>query len=197
MLRITGLYREWDRKSQSFTGTDAAEKNKLLRLEKLRYLKIAEKWEYQGKDWIPVELSHYYDDDPRIRNRYITVSETIDTMAERTAARKRYKNGLILTSEPTARKYRYLKTSLDGLPKINTTGISRNITSGTLRSSSCSIIRFGHRFTAESKETTAASEKSFRNCGRSASMPKKPVLQCQSECVSSSAGKTKTMPCHT
>lgn len=113
VLRITGLYREWDRKSQSFTGTDAAEKNKLLRLEKLRYLKIAEKWEYQGKDWIPVELSHYYDDDPRIRNRYITVSETIDTMAERTAARKRYKNGLILTSEPTARKYRYLKTSLE------------------------------------------------------------------------------------
>ena len=26
VLRITGLYREWDRKSQSFTGTDAAEK---------------------------------------------------------------------------------------------------------------------------------------------------------------------------
>ena len=113
VLRITGLYREWDRKSQSFIGTDAAEKNKLLRQEKLRYLKIAEKWEYQGKDWIPVELSHYYDDDPRVRNRYITVSETIDTMAERTAARKRYKNGLILTSEPTARKDRYLKTSLE------------------------------------------------------------------------------------
>ena len=34
-------------------------------------------------------------------------------MAERTAARKRYKNGLILTSEPTPRKYRYLKTSLE------------------------------------------------------------------------------------
>lgn len=46
VLRITGLYREWDRKSQSFIGTDAAEKNKLLRQEKIRYLKIAEKWEY-------------------------------------------------------------------------------------------------------------------------------------------------------
>lgn len=113
VLHITGLYQAWDRKSQSFTGTDAAEKNKLLRQEKFRYLKIAEKWEYQGKDWIPVELSHYYDDDPRVKNRYITVPEMINAIVERTAARKRYKNGLILTSEPTARKYRYLRTSLE------------------------------------------------------------------------------------
>ena len=71
VLHITGLYREWDSKSQSFTGADTSEKNKLLRHERLKYLKVAEKWEYQGKDWIPVELSHYYDDDPRIRNHVV------------------------------------------------------------------------------------------------------------------------------
>ena len=113
MIHITGLYREWDSKSQSFTGADTSEKNKLLRHERLKYLKVAEKWEYQGKDWIPVELSHYYDDDPRIRNRYITVAEMLDALTEKTATRERYKNGLILTSEPTAKKYRYLNNSLE------------------------------------------------------------------------------------
>ena len=113
VLHITGLYREWDSKSQSFTGADTSEKNMLLRHERLKYLKVAEKWEYQGKDWIPVELSHYYDDDPRIRNRYITVAEMLDALTEKTATRERYKNGLILTSEPTAKKYRYLKSSLE------------------------------------------------------------------------------------
>lgn len=113
VLHITGLYREWDSKSQSFTGADTSEKNKLLRHERLKYLKVAEKWEYQGKDWIPVELSHYYDDDPRIRNHYITVAEMLDALTEKTATRERYKNGLILTSEPTAKKYRYLKSSLE------------------------------------------------------------------------------------
>ena len=83
VLHITGLYREWDSKSQSFTGADTSEKNMLLRHERLKYLKVAEKWEYQGKDWIPVELSHYYDDDPRIRNRYITVAEMLDALRKR------------------------------------------------------------------------------------------------------------------
>ena len=113
VLNIIGAYQDWNLKTQSFSGKEYSEKNKLLRHEKLKYLKVAERWEYQGKDWIPVELSHYYDNDPKYRNRYITVSNMIDELAERFHTQERYKNGRILTSEPNAKAYRYLKRSLE------------------------------------------------------------------------------------
>lgn len=37
-------------------------KNHLLRKIILKYLKIAERWESLGKEWSPIELSHYYDE---------------------------------------------------------------------------------------------------------------------------------------
>lgn len=97
VLKISGLYQDWDPKTQSFSGKEMAETNKFLQQEKLKYLKIAERWEFQGKDWIPTELSHYFDNDPRYVNRwYITIAEMIDRMAEKFAERERYKNGRIL-----------------------------------------------------------------------------------------------------
>lgn len=115
VLFVTGLYQNWSDKSQSFSSKDkeSTDKNSLLRQEKLKYLKVAERWESQGKDWIPVELSHFYDNDSKCRNRYITVSEVIEELAEKFSNQERYKNGRILNSEPNARKYRYLKTSLE------------------------------------------------------------------------------------
>lgn len=113
VLKISGLYRDWDPKTQSFSGKEMVETNKFLQQEKLKYLKIAERWEFQGKDWIPTELSHYFDNDPRYVNRYITIAEMNDRMAEKFAERERYKNGRILKSESTAREYKYLKTSLE------------------------------------------------------------------------------------
>lgn len=95
VLFVTGLYQNWSDKSQSFSSKDkeSTDKNSLLRQEKLKYLKIAERWESQGKDWIPVELSHFYDNDPKYRNRYITVSEVIEELAEKFTNQQRYKNG--------------------------------------------------------------------------------------------------------
>lgn len=115
VLFVTGLFQNWNDKSQSFSAKDkeSTDKNSMLRQEKLKYLKIAERWEFQGKDWIPVELSHFYDNDPKYRNRYITVSEVLEELAEKFANQERYKNGRILNSEPNARKYRYLKISLE------------------------------------------------------------------------------------
>ena len=113
VLKISGLYQDWDPKTQLFSGKEMAETNKFLQQEKLKYLKIAERWESQGKDWIPTELSHYFDNDPRYVNRYITMAEMIDRMAEKFAERERYKNGRILKSESTAMEYKYLKTSLE------------------------------------------------------------------------------------
>ena len=72
VLNISGIYSDWDQKSQLFIGKDSVDKNKLLRQEKLKYLKIGERWDAKGKDWTPVELSHYYDTDPKYHNHYLT-----------------------------------------------------------------------------------------------------------------------------
>lgn len=112
VLYLTGLYKDWDQKTQSFSGKESAEKNKFLRQEKLKYLKVAERWESQGKDWISVELSHYYDIDPKFRNKYIPISDVIKELTEKFTQQERYKNGRILCSLSTARKYRNLNSSL-------------------------------------------------------------------------------------
>lgn len=112
VLYIAGLYCEWNQKAQEFIGKDSTEKNRLLRHEKLKYLKIGERWDAQGKDWIPVELSHYYDTDPKFRNKYIPVTEVIEELAIKFENQERYKNGRVLKSLSTSRKYRYLNTSL-------------------------------------------------------------------------------------
>ena len=117
VLYLTGLYKDWDPKSQTFSGKESAEKNKLLRQEKLKYLKVAERWESRGKDWIPVELSHYYKTDPNYRNKYIPISEVIEELAVKFDNQERYKNGRVLLSLSTSRKYRYLNTSLHQFTK--------------------------------------------------------------------------------
>lgn len=112
VINITGLYSEWNQKSQLFVGKDSTEKNKFLQQQKLKYLKVGERWDFQGKDWIPVELSHFDDTNSKYRNKYIPISEIIVKLAEKFANQERYKNGRVLLSLSTSRKYRYLNTSL-------------------------------------------------------------------------------------
>lgn len=116
-INITGLYSEWNQKSQLFAGKDSSEKNKFLQQQKLKYLKIGERWDTQGKDWIPVELSHYYDTDPNYRNKYIPISDMIEELAVKFKNQERYKNGRVLKSLSTSRKYQYLNTSLHQFAK--------------------------------------------------------------------------------
>lgn len=117
VVNITGLYSEWNQKSQLFAGKDSCEKNKFLQQQKLKYLKIGERWDTQGKDWIPVELSHYYDTDPNYRNKYIPISDMIEELAVKFENQERYKNGRVLKSLSTSRKYQYLNTSLHQFAK--------------------------------------------------------------------------------
>lgn len=112
VINITGLYSEWNQKSQLFIGKEASEKNKFLQQQKLKYLKVGERWDAQGKDWILVELSHYYDTDPNYRNKYIPISAVIEKLATKFDNQERYKNGRVLKSLSTSRKYRYLNSSL-------------------------------------------------------------------------------------
>lgn len=112
VIDITGLYSEWNQKAQLFVGKETSEKNKFLQQQKLKYLKVGERWDAQGKEWIPVELSHYYDTDPNYRNKYIPISDAIEELATKFDNQERYKNGRVLKSLSTSRKYRYLNTSL-------------------------------------------------------------------------------------
>lgn len=85
VLSITGLYKNWDNKVQRFIdgSKESEDKNKLLMQEKLKYLKVAERWEADGKDWIPVELSHFFEQKTKRRNQYLSVSDMIDMMYDR------------------------------------------------------------------------------------------------------------------
>lgn len=112
VINVMGLYSKWDNTSQLFIGKDSSEKNKYLQQQKLKYLKAGERWDFQGKDWIPVELSHYYDTDPNYRNKYIPISDVIEELATKFDNQERYKNGRVLKSLSTSRKYRYLNTAL-------------------------------------------------------------------------------------
>ena len=55
-LLITGLYIEWDKKSRLFepSSADNISKNRLIQQERIKDLKIAEKWKYSGNDWQPL-----------------------------------------------------------------------------------------------------------------------------------------------
>lgn len=96
-MHITGLYKHWDNKVQRFVdkSRESEEKNKLLQREKLNYLKVADRRETEGKDWLPVELSHFYEQKSKRRNQYLSVSEMIDILYERFMKQERYKNGKI------------------------------------------------------------------------------------------------------
>ncbi|WP_295937300.1 integrase [uncultured Alistipes sp.] len=80
--------------------------------ERFQYLKIAEKWEHENKNWLPVELSHYFDDRKKFRERYITVPAMIDKIMDELMLQERFKNGRLFTSETVADKYNYMKKSL-------------------------------------------------------------------------------------
>lgn len=119
VLCVTGFYSDWQKDKQRFipNSADNISKNSLLQKEKLKYLKVAEKWEYSGKNWIPVEWSHFYDQEKEIQNRYTTVSDIIDQMIEINMKRIRIRNGRTFTCESAATKLKYLKSSLERFVK--------------------------------------------------------------------------------
>lgn len=114
VIYISGPYEEWDHKSESFRSTspEYAAKNRLLQQLRLKYLKVAEKWDAEKKNWIANELAHFYDEQEKSRNRYTTVSEMIDRIVEELCHQERFKNSQVLMSVTTAENYAYLKKAL-------------------------------------------------------------------------------------
>ena len=121
VLNITGLLKNWDAKSQCFkTGTpDATTKNKLLFDIKTKYLHVIDTWESEGRNWSPVEVSHYFDvikqNKPEVKVK--SVVQMIDSLILRFNEKKRIKNGQIIDSSPNARIYMQMKRSLSSFTK--------------------------------------------------------------------------------
>lgn len=63
VLDITGQYKDWNPKSQSFRSgsPDAYSKNRSLSDICMRYQRVAEEWTTSGRLWFPVELAHCFD----------------------------------------------------------------------------------------------------------------------------------------
>ena len=115
LLCITGPYSDWQKEKQCFipNSMDNISKNSLLQKEKLKYLNIAEKWECAGKNWIPLELAHYFDKQPATLGKYTSVSEIITQMEQELSVRTKIRNGREFNNERNGKKYRYLHYALD------------------------------------------------------------------------------------
>lgn len=94
VLNITGPFKDWDNTSQSFISksTDAIKKNKMLLDLKLKYQKIAEEWEEEGRKWSPAELSLSFDKkkekEIKEEDRSLSVSQMIDYLIKNSLRRK-------------------------------------------------------------------------------------------------------------
>ena len=97
VLNITGPIKDWDNASQSFISksSDAIKKNThddpggespLLDL-KLKYQKIAEEWEEEGRKWSPAELALSLDKkkgkEMKEEDRSLSVSQMIDYLIKK------------------------------------------------------------------------------------------------------------------
>lgn len=117
VLDITGQYKDWDPKSQTFRAgsPDAYSKNRSLSEVCMRYQRVAEEWTISGRLWSPVELSHCFDrqqSSSRQETRIRTVSQLIDERIAYFDSRERIKNGQVILSSSTARKYETFSRSL-------------------------------------------------------------------------------------
>lgn len=56
VIYISGPYEEWDQRSESFRNPspEYKAKNRLLQQERLKYLKVAEKWDAEKKTGLPM-----------------------------------------------------------------------------------------------------------------------------------------------
>ena len=115
VLYITGPYSDWQKVKQCFNpnSADNISKNSLLQKKKLKYLKIAEMWECAGKNWIPIELAHYFDTNKVVLDRYTSVSEIIKQVEQETAERTRIRNGREFDSRRNARTFQHLHNCLE------------------------------------------------------------------------------------
>lgn len=114
VLNVTGPAKQWNKVSQQFKGTDAStiRKNELILKEKKKYLAVAELWESEKINWTPKMWSHCFDIEVEAKNNdspTTSVVEVIDSMILLFKAKRRVKNGVVVTSNNNAENYLWMK----------------------------------------------------------------------------------------
>lgn len=116
VLNVSGPVKDWDNQSQAFKGNGSTltAKNKILFELKNQYQKVAEDWDYEGRVWSPVELSHCFNEVQTRKEeiKSLSVIQMIDSLIEKFTHKERYKNGRIITSINNTRCYKEIKNSL-------------------------------------------------------------------------------------
>lgn len=116
VLNITGPIKDWDSASQSFISksSDAIKKNKMLLDLKLKYQKIAEEWEEEGRKWSPAELALSLDKkkgkEMKEEDRSLSVSQMIDYLIKKFSEKK---NDKIAKSLASVKDYKIIKKALE------------------------------------------------------------------------------------
>ncbi|MFI3262937.1 MAG: phage integrase SAM-like domain-containing protein [Rikenellaceae bacterium] len=116
IIATTGPLKDWDSKKQLFSGrgVEIAERNKRLIGQKAAYLKVAEEWDAENKEWSPVQWSHCFDIQKKVKekSKVLSVAAVCDDMIEHKFNNERIKNGKIISSANTGRRYQCLKRAL-------------------------------------------------------------------------------------
>lgn len=121
-ITVTGLSKSWDQKSESFVGTGNGNitKNQILLDLKTKYINIAEEWEKEGRNWSPIEWSHYFEQEEKAKVPEVKVKsvlQMIDSLEEKFRNKKRIKNGRIIDSLPNAKMYERMRRILQTFTK--------------------------------------------------------------------------------
>jgi len=116
LIQLTGPLKNWDQSKQCFVGrnSDIMSANTKLSEIKMKYLKVAEEWEAEGRNWAPVQWSHCFDV-VKLRKekaKVISVATMIDNIIARSTQKERIKNEHIVTSVSTGKQYKVLKNHL-------------------------------------------------------------------------------------
>ena len=106
VLNITGPIKDWDNASQSFISktSDSIKKNKMLLDLKLKYQKIAEEWEEEGRKWCPAELALSLDK-KKEKDQSLSLSQMIDYLIIKFSEKEKDKNGKIVKSLSSVKDY--------------------------------------------------------------------------------------------
>lgn len=115
VIGITGLFKDWDEVNQKFTTNSScsAAKNAQLLEIRMKYLRVVEDWEKEGRVWNPVQWSHCFDAEETAKEefRLLTIAQMIEVIIRRATEKKRLKNSHIVTSD-TARTYKDVHNTL-------------------------------------------------------------------------------------
>jgi len=123
LKEITGLFKDWDERTQSFIAKNEEnqKKNKFLFEMKEQYTQVANEWEAEGREWSPVEWKYCFSGIRKIKkandSKAKSVSQMIDYLIEKFSEKERLKNGKYVTSSSNVKEYEILKRLLTDFTK--------------------------------------------------------------------------------